>query len=73
MNWQDKPFRIDKRSIRRKRTTLDSSEYYESDEDEQIDEEDTRIVNGYEPDARPWLAFIRVSNSICGGALINHL
>ena len=66
-------FRIEKRSTRVKRSPqlLDPSDYYE--DEETIDEEDTRIVNGYEPDARPWLAHIRVSNSACGGALINRL
>ena len=38
-----------------------------------IEDEDTRIVNGYEPDQRPWLTLLDVAGSSCGGALINHL
>jgi hypothetical protein len=30
-----------------------------------------RIVNGYDPNERPWLAFIMVSGGACGGALVN--
>ena len=37
-----------------------------------IEDEDTRIVNGYEPDKRPWLVLLDVAGSSCGGALINH-
>lgn len=37
-----------------------------------IADEDTRIVNGYDPDERPWLALINVADGACGGALINH-
>ena len=44
------------------------------DEDEAetlIADEDTRIVNGYEPDERPWLVLIDVAGGSCGGAIIN--
>lgn len=30
-----------------------------------------RIVNGYSPDQRPWLALIIVMDGSCGGALLN--
>jgi hypothetical protein len=36
-----------------------------------IEDQDTRIVNGYDPDERPWLALLDVSGGSCGGALIN--
>ena len=61
--------------------TPNSSEYY--------DEEDlsdyTRIVNGYDPLERPWMALIVMNaytsynppsigrSSICGGSLLNEL
>lgn len=37
-----------------------------------ISEDDARIVNGYEPDDRPWLVFIDVAGGACGGAILNH-
>ena len=30
-----------------------------------------RIVNGYDPENRPWLALIIVEGGACGGALVN--
>ena len=51
---------------RAKRETLDE-EYYS----DYIHEDDTRIVNGYDADKRPWLVYINVHNSACGGALVN--
>ena len=52
-------------------------DYYEYAESERVSaangsvtEEDTRIVNGYEPDDRPWLAYIDVRNGLCGGAIL---
>ena len=36
-----------------------------------ISSEDTRIVNGYEPSERPWLALLEVEQGSCGGALLN--
>ena len=38
----------------------------------QIDDEDPRIVNGYNADKRPWLIHLRLNGGRCGGALINH-
>ena len=43
---------------------------YEGAENE-IADDDTRIVNGYDADERPWLALINVHGGACGGALIN--
>ncbi len=37
----------------------------------QIADEDTRIVNGYDPAERPWLALLDVAGGSCGGALLN--
>lgn len=41
-----------------------------ADED-QVEDDDTRIVNGYSASARPWLVLILPYQGICGGALIN--
>merc|ERR1711974_18140 len=41
-----------------------------ADED-QVEDDDTRIVNGYTASARPWLVLILPYQGICGGALIN--
>ena len=38
-----------------------------------VTDEDTRIVNGYEPDERPWLVYIDVKGGVCGGALLTKL
>ena len=38
-----------------------------------VTDEDTRIVNGYEPDDRPWLVYIDVKGGVCGGALLTKL
>ena len=38
-----------------------------------VTEEDTRIVNGYEPDDRPWIAYIDVKKGLCGGAILTKL
>jgi hypothetical protein len=52
-------------------TIDENSSYYDDDYSEDIDDDDTRIVNGYEADLRPWLAFLHIESSACGGALIN--
>ena len=41
------------------------------DEQYEIYDEDTRIVNGYEAGKRPWLVLIHVEGAACGGALVN--
>lgn len=48
--------------------------YYGSSEDDygnEISDDDTRIVNGYDAGKRPWLVMIHVEGGACGGALIN--
>ena len=37
-----------------------------------IDDDDTRIVNGYDADKRPWLVMLKINGFLCGGSLINH-
>ena len=37
-----------------------------------IRDEDTRIVNGYEPENRPWLVHISILGGMCGGAIISR-
>ena len=37
-----------------------------------VDDEDNRIVNGYDAGKRPWLVLLHVEGGACGGALINH-
>jgi hypothetical protein len=31
-----------------------------------------RVVNGYIPNVRPWLAMVQAVDSVCGGSIINH-
>ena len=44
----------------------------DQDYDNDISDDDTRIVNGYSAGKRPWIVFINVTGGACGGALINH-
>jgi len=52
--------------------------YYEASEsdyysvEDNIDEDNVRIVDGYEPANRPWIALIQIERGLCGGALLNH-
>ncbi len=36
-----------------------------------VEADDTRIVNGYEPEDRPWLVMINVEGGLCGGAIVS--
>ena len=56
---------------------INETYYYDDDYDlnvdgqYDIDDEDTRIVNGYDAGKRPWLVLIHVEGAACGGALVN--
>lgn len=54
---------------------INETYYYDDndvvDEQYDIDDEDTRIVNGYDAGKRPWLVLIHVEGAACGGALVN--
>ncbi len=58
-----------------KREINETYYYYDDndvvDEQYDIDDEDTRIVNGYDAGKRPWLVLIHVEGAACGGALVN--
>jgi len=41
------------------------------DAEKYANDEDMRIVNGYEPNDRPWLVLLDIAGGSCGGALIN--
>ena len=57
---------------------INETYYYDDDYDlnvdgqYDIDDEDTRIVNGYDAGKRPWLVLIHVEGAACGGALVNN-
>lgn len=61
----------------------DGEDYYDYAEPERVSaangnesymtDEDNRIVNGYEPDNRPWLVYIDIWGATCGGALLTQL
>ena len=42
---------------------------------EDVDNDDVRIVNGYNSPSRPWIALIvfqeKIKDGICGGSLLN--
>ena len=59
-------FRLEKRSV-------DTEYVGDDDYDQQITDDDTRIVNGYKAKNRPWLVAIFVGPGLCGGVLINNL
>ena len=62
-------------SNRFKRSTSEDSDnssyYYDDYEGNYLYDENTRIVNGYESQHRPWLVMIHAGISLCGGTLIN--
>ena len=55
----------------------DTSIKQESKNKSSLDIQNYRIVDGYEPDHRPWMAFIEICRhgtcgSRCGGSILNH-
>ena len=67
------PYSRIKREIGNLSYSDEYAEYYGNydQEDHAINDEDTRIVNGYDAENRPWLTFIASDKGACGGALIN--